>query len=54
VVTVTLGTGIDMLSIMHVVHLEAPYSIIDYAQEARCAKRAKERVATVIIVEDKD
>ncbi len=43
-----------MLGITHVVHLEAPYSIIDYAQEARRAGRAGERVTAVIIVEDKD
>jgi superfamily II DNA helicase RecQ len=54
VVIATLGTGIDMLSITHVVHLEAPHSIINYAQEARRARRAKERVTAVIIVEDKD
>jgi superfamily II DNA helicase RecQ len=37
-----------------VIHLEAPHSIIDYAQEAGRAGRAGERVAAVIIVEDKD
>jgi superfamily II DNA helicase RecQ len=40
--------------ITHVVHLEAPHSIIDYAQEAGRARRAGERVTAVIIIEDKD
>jgi superfamily II DNA helicase RecQ len=43
-----------VLGITHVVYLEAPYSIIDYAQEAGRAKRAGERVTAVIIIEDKD
>ncbi|KAL2212891.1 hypothetical protein CC79DRAFT_1330197, partial [Sarocladium strictum] len=34
VATAALGTGIDVPGIKHVIHLEAPYSIIDYAQEA--------------------
>jgi superfamily II DNA helicase RecQ len=54
VATAALGTGIDVPGITHVVHLEAPHSIIDYAQEAGRAGRAGERVAAVIIVEDKD
>jgi superfamily II DNA helicase RecQ len=41
-------------SIIYVVHLEAPYSIIDYAQEAKRARRARERVIAIVIVEDKD
>jgi superfamily II DNA helicase RecQ len=43
-----------VLGIIHVVYLKAPYSIIDYAQEARRARRAEERVAAMMIVEDKD
>jgi superfamily II DNA helicase RecQ len=43
-----------VLGIIHVVYLEALHSIIDYAQEARRAGRARERVTAVIIVEDKD
>jgi hypothetical protein len=35
-------------------YLEAPYSIIDYAQEARRARRARERITAIMIVEDKD
>ncbi|KAL2211173.1 hypothetical protein CC79DRAFT_1347853 [Sarocladium strictum] len=34
VATAALGMGIDVPGIKHVIHLEAPYSIIDYAQEA--------------------
>jgi superfamily II DNA helicase RecQ len=40
--------------IKHVIHLEAPYSIIDYAQEAGRAGRARERVQAEVIVKDKD
>jgi superfamily II DNA helicase RecQ len=54
VVIVALKTRIDMPGITHVVYLEAPYSIIDYTQEAGRAKRAKERVTAMIIVKDKD
>jgi hypothetical protein len=43
-----------VLGITHVVHLEAPHSIIDYAQEARRAGRAGERVQGQMIIEDKD
>ena len=52
--TAALGTGIDVSGITHVIHLEGPHSIIDYAQEAGCAGRAGERVMAVIIIEDKD
>jgi len=54
VATAALGTGINVLGITHVIHLEAPHSVIDHAQEAGRAGRARERVAAVIIVEDKD
>ena len=54
IVTVALGTGIDVPGIIHVIYLEALYSIIDYAQEAGRAGRAGERVTAVIIIEDKD
>ncbi|KAL2201601.1 hypothetical protein CC79DRAFT_1351830 [Sarocladium strictum] len=54
VATAALGTGIDVPGIKHVIHLEAPYSIIDYAQEAGRAGRAGERVQAEVIVEDKD
>jgi superfamily II DNA helicase RecQ len=48
------GTGINVPGITYIVHLEAPYSIIDYAQEASHASRAGKRVTAVIIVEDKN
>jgi hypothetical protein len=49
-----LRTGINMPGITHIIHLIALYSIINYTQEARCARRARKRVITVIIIEDKD
>lgn len=54
VATSALGTGIDVPGITHVIHFDAPYSIIDYAQEAGRAGRAGERVEAVIVVEEKD
>ena len=52
--TGALGTGIDVRGIRHVVHLDAPYSMINYAQEAKRAGRDGERVEAVIVVEKKD
>ncbi|KFZ11069.1 hypothetical protein V501_04921 [Pseudogymnoascus sp. VKM F-4519 (FW-2642)] len=54
VATAALGTGIDVLGITHVIHLEAPDSIIDYAQEAGRAGRGRERVVAVVVIEEKD
>jgi superfamily II DNA helicase RecQ len=49
-----LGTGIDVPGIIHVVYLKAPYSIINYAQEASRAGRAGKRITAIIIIEDKN
>ncbi|EXM14239.1 hypothetical protein FOTG_17350 [Fusarium oxysporum f. sp. vasinfectum 25433] len=54
VATAALGTGIDVAGIIHVIHLEAPFSIIDYAQEARRAGRTGEPVTAEVIIKDKD
>ncbi len=54
VATAALGTGIDVPGITDVIHLEAPHSIIDYAQEAGRAGRAGEHATATIVVEDKD
>jgi superfamily II DNA helicase RecQ len=54
VATAALGTGINVPGITHIVHLAAPYSIIDYTQEAGRARRARERVTAMIIIKDKD
>lgn len=54
VATAALGTGIDVPGITHVIHLEAPHSIIDYAQEAGRAGMSGERVVAMVVIEDKD
>ncbi|KAF5239309.1 hypothetical protein FANTH_10012 [Fusarium anthophilum] len=54
VATAALGTGIDVAGIIHVIHLEAPFSIIDYAQEAGRARRTGEPVTAEVIIKDKD
>ncbi|KFY02744.1 hypothetical protein V490_00408 [Pseudogymnoascus sp. VKM F-3557] len=54
VATAALGTGIDVPGITHVIHLEAPHSIIDYAQEAGRAGRGGERVVAIVVIEEKD
>jgi superfamily II DNA helicase RecQ len=43
-----------MPGITHIVYLEAPYSIIDYTQEAGYTGRTGECIIAVIIIEDKD
>jgi hypothetical protein len=43
-----------MPGIIYIIYLEAPYSIINYTQEAGCTRRARECVTAVIIIEDKD
>ncbi|KAH7199084.1 P-loop containing nucleoside triphosphate hydrolase protein, partial [Fusarium flagelliforme] len=52
VATAALGTGIDVAGIVHAIHLEAPFSIIDYAQEAGRGGRAGEPVTAEIVVEE--
>jgi superfamily II DNA helicase RecQ len=54
VATAALGTGINILGIIYIIHLEAPHNIIDYAQETGRAGRAGERVAAIIIIEDRE
>ena len=54
VATAALGTGIDVPGITHVIHLGAPHSIIDYAQEAGRAGRAGQHVEAMFVVEDRD
>ncbi|KFZ01674.1 hypothetical protein V500_00657 [Pseudogymnoascus sp. VKM F-4518 (FW-2643)] len=54
VATAAIGTGIDVPGITHVIHLEAPHSIIDYAQEAGRAGMSGERVVAMVVIEDKD
>ena len=52
--TAAIGTGVDVPGITHVIHLEAPHSIIDYAQGAGRAGRGGERVVAVVVIEEKD
>ncbi|PMD63722.1 uncharacterized protein K444DRAFT_522351, partial [Hyaloscypha bicolor E] len=50
----TLGTGINVPGIIYIIYLEAPYSIINYTQEASYTSRAGKRITAIIIIEDKD
>ncbi|KAI1050768.1 hypothetical protein LB507_009195 [Fusarium sp. FIESC RH6] len=34
VATIALGTGINIIGIIYIIYLKAPFSIINYAQEA--------------------
>ncbi|KAM0362018.1 hypothetical protein ACHAO7_011321 [Fusarium culmorum] len=54
VATAALGTGIDVAGIVHVIHFEAPFSIVDYAQEAGRGGRAGEPVTAEVVVEERD
>ncbi|KAM0188769.1 hypothetical protein ACHAPI_010378 [Fusarium lateritium] len=54
VATAALGTGIDITGIIHVIHLEAPFSIIDYTQEAGQARQTREPITAKVIIKDKD
>ncbi|KFX98401.1 hypothetical protein V490_02328 [Pseudogymnoascus sp. VKM F-3557] len=54
VATAALGMGIDVPKITHVIHLEAPLTIIHYAQEAGRAGKGGERVAAVVVIGDKE
>jgi len=52
VATSALGTGVDFPGIVFVLHVDLPYSMIDFAQESGRAGRAGEEVDSVIIVEE--
>jgi ERCC4-related helicase len=43
-----------MPGITYIIYLEAPYSIINYIQEAGRARRTRECIMTIIIIENKD
>jgi superfamily II DNA helicase RecQ len=54
VATAALGTGLDVSGIVHVIHLDIPYSILGYAQEVGRAGRAGEPVLAEVIVEERN
>lgn len=43
-----------MPGISYIIHLKAPYSIIDYTQEAGHTRRGGEYVVAIVVIEDKD
>jgi superfamily II DNA helicase RecQ len=52
VVTLALGTGVDFPGIVFILHVDLPYSMIDFAQESGQARRAGEDVDSIIMVEE--
>ena len=52
VATSALGTGVDFVGIVCIVHIGMPWSMIDYAQESGRGGRGGEVVDSVIIVEE--
>jgi hypothetical protein len=52
VATSALGTGVDFLGIVFILHMGMPWSMIDYAQESGRGGRAGEVVDSVILVEE--
>jgi superfamily II DNA helicase RecQ len=52
VATSALGTGVDFLGIVFVLHVGLPYGIINYAQKTGRAGRSKEAVDLVVLLED--
>lgn len=45
--TSALGTGVDFPGVVFTLHVDAPYGMIDFAQESRRAGRAGENVDSV-------
>jgi superfamily II DNA helicase RecQ len=54
VATAVLGSGINVPGIKVIIHLDPPYSLIDYSQEGGRGGRDGERVKAIIVVEKKD
>ena len=52
VATSALGTGVDFPGVVFILHVDLPYSMIDFAQESGRAGRAGEDVDSVIMAED--
>ena len=52
VTTSALGTGVDVPGIVLVVHVDMPYSMIDFAQETGRAGRGGEVVDSIVVVEE--
>jgi superfamily II DNA helicase RecQ len=48
--TSALGTGVDFPGIVFVLHVDLPYSMINFAQESERAGRAGEDVDSIIMV----
>ncbi|KAI1071344.1 hypothetical protein LB507_011573, partial [Fusarium sp. FIESC RH6] len=53
IATAALGIGIDIIGIIHVIHLKAPFSIINYAQEAGQGRQAREPITAEIVIKER-
>jgi hypothetical protein len=54
VATAVLGSGINVPGIKVIIHLDPPYSLIDYSQEGGRGGRDGEQVKAIMVVEEKD
>lgn len=48
----TLGTRVDFERIVFTLHVDIPYSIIDFAQESRRGGRGREDVDLLVVCEE--
>ena len=49
--TSALGTGVDIPNVLAIIHIDLPWSTIDYAQETGRAGRGGEPVDLVVLVD---
>jgi superfamily II DNA helicase RecQ len=53
VATSALGAGVDVSGIVVVIHIDRPYSLIDFVQEVGRGGRKGEKVQSIVVIEDK-
>jgi superfamily II DNA helicase RecQ len=52
VATLALGTGVDFLGIVYILHVGMLWSMTDFAQASGCGGRGGERVDVVVVLEE--